>query len=378
MAEKKPIAFLSYVRSDDEHDDNRISKLIERLSGEVKMQTGEDFPIFQDRNDIGWGENWKERIEESLDEVTFLIPILTPSFFKRTQCREEVEKFIEREKELKRNDLILPLYYVECPLLHNEEELTSDELAQTVLDHNWADWRDLRFESMTSAQVGRPLSEMAVQIRDAIGRTQPIERGSETSAKAEDNDGNDNLGELSGSGLQSLEIEGGGTILAPIAKTEPPTIIVDQMHRGDFLTLTEAVEKANPGDRILIRPGFYQEGIFIDKPLEIIGDGNRDDIVIQAKDTFTVKFGTTMGRLSNLSLSNTGDGLYSCIDIAQGRLEVEDCDITSDGRTCIYIHDRADPRVRRNNIHDGKQFGIIFYGTGYGMIEYDNIYNNRG
>jgi hypothetical protein len=30
---------------------------------------------------------------------------------------------------------------------------------------------------------------------------------------------------------------------------------------------------ARPGDRILVRPGLYQEGLMIDKPLEIIGEG---------------------------------------------------------------------------------------------------------
>ncbi len=82
MTEPRPAAFMSYVRTDDRHEEGRITQFRERLSGEVQMQTGEDFPIFQDRNDISWGQAWEERIEQSIDEVTFLIPIITPSFFR--------------------------------------------------------------------------------------------------------------------------------------------------------------------------------------------------------------------------------------------------------------------------------------------------------
>jgi hypothetical protein len=52
------------------------------LEGEVRVQTGRrDVRIFQDRDDISWGQEWKERIDSSLDSVTFLVPVPTPSYF---------------------------------------------------------------------------------------------------------------------------------------------------------------------------------------------------------------------------------------------------------------------------------------------------------
>ena len=58
------------------------------------------------------GKQWQERIDESFDAVIFLVPILTPSFFKSEACRNELERFLDREKQLNRYDLILPVYYV--------------------------------------------------------------------------------------------------------------------------------------------------------------------------------------------------------------------------------------------------------------------------
>ena len=89
MSSPKPRAFMSYAHVDNKY--SRLTEFRDRLSNEVHVQTGEPFPIFQDRDDILLGQTWHQRIKEALQqEVTFLIPILTPSFFKSVTCREEL------------------------------------------------------------------------------------------------------------------------------------------------------------------------------------------------------------------------------------------------------------------------------------------------
>ena len=343
MASKKisPAAFLSYVHSDDEHEDGRITQLRERLSQEVKFQTAEEFPIFQDRDDIKWGQNWEKRIDGALGAVTFLIPILTPSFFKSDYCREEVEKFLGREKQLDRNDLILPIYYFNTPLLNDPDQRSQDTLAESILEHQYADWRELRHESLNSALVRKGVERLASQIRDALQRQseQP-----EASAAAAATGGRASVtrrpasrkraakkvsrsksaasaarrgaprrarssGEAGASrAVVEAESETARAPSGPSPKTEPPTHVVDALHRGDFSTITAAIEAAKPGDRILVRPGLYREGFVIDKPLEIIGDGKRDDVVIEAKGKDVLLFQTTMGRVANLTMQQMGGG----------------------------------------------------------------------
>jgi len=172
---RQPIAFMSYAINDDRHDGGKLTQFRERLSGEVQMQTGEEFVIFQDRQHILWGQKWKERIEESLDGATFLIPIITPRFFNSPYCRDELQRFLEREQKLNRGDLILPVYYVSCPLLDDARKRGTNELAQVIATRQYADWRDLRFESFDSPQVARRLVDLAIQIREALERTQHIE-----------------------------------------------------------------------------------------------------------------------------------------------------------------------------------------------------------
>ncbi len=341
---------MSYARSDDNH--GCLTEFRERLGDEVRVQIGEEFLIFQDRKNIQWGENGEARIKESLDEVTFLIPIITPSFFNSQPCRRELQRFLEREKKLGRKDLVLPIYYVDCPLLNDKEERTGDELAQVIATRqraDCADWRKLRFKPFDSQEVREALAELGVQIRDALERVQTSEK------------------------KVALEQDADAT-RRPAAKT--PTRIVDQMRRGDHLTITEAIEAANPGDRILVRPGLYPEGLVIDKPgLEIIGDGNLDDVVVQAVDKDALLFRTTMGRAANLTLRQMGGGDWNGVDIAQGRLELDGCDITSQNLSCVAIHGGADPRLRHNRIHDSEG-GVLVHKNGQGVLEENDIFGN--
>ena len=368
---------MSYVRLDDQHENGRLTQFRERLSGEIRMQTGEAFEIFQDRNDIAWGQQWKDRIEESLDAVTFLIPIITPAFFKSPPCRDELARFLKREQRLGRTDLILPVYYVECALLSDEAKREQDEFAKAIAARQYADWRELRFEPFTSPQVGRTLAKMAQQIVDALERSHPAPSRPPATAPAAKKGGAPQSAGAAGQSSEDARPESGTAARGPSAKTEPPILVVDALHRGDYLTLTDALRAAKPGTRILVRPGLYKEGVLIDKPVEIIGDGERGDIVIEAAGKHVIEFRADMGRIANLTLRQAGgDGTWYCVDIAQGRLDLQDCDISSQSSACVGIHDGADPRLRRNRIHNGKQSGVYVYDNGQGTLEDNEIFAN--
>lgn len=380
-----PLAFMSYVRLVDDHDEGRLSEFRKRLSKEVQVHTGKEFQIFQDRNDIKWGQNWKERIDNSLDATTFLIPIITPGFFQSTACRDELEKFFERETELERNDLILPVYYVDCPLVNEKEKQESDPLAKVIADRQYTDWRDYRFDPLTTPQVARALAKAAVDIRDALDRSAESMGGTTQLAAsletvedvAESPDSSTPTEATAETESQDAEIEQ-PVRRAPTARAEPPTHVVDSMHRGEYLTITEAINAAQPGDRILVRPGLYQEGLAIDKVLEIIGDGELGQVVIQTDEADCVYFEARMGRISNLVLRQSGGEDFYAVDITRGRLDLEDCDITSQSLACVGIHGGADPHLRRNRIHDAGSAGITIYDKGLGTLEENDIFGNAG
>jgi hypothetical protein len=167
---RSPAAFLSYARFDDQHSLGRLTQLRQRLEGEVRARLGRQFAIFQDREDIGWGEAWRARIESAIEGSALFLPVLTPSFFTSPECRKELELFLEREKKLGRNDLVLPIYYLECPHLERLLPQQEDSLATILANRQWVNWRELRLEEPTSAQAARKIAEMAQHICEALAR----------------------------------------------------------------------------------------------------------------------------------------------------------------------------------------------------------------
>jgi parallel beta-helix repeat protein len=359
----QPAAFMSYVRFNDQHDDGQLTQFRERLSAEVRVQTGEEFPIFQDRNDITWGQAWQQRIDETLDEVTLLIVIITPSFFRSPACRKEVERFLEREHKLARQDLILPVYYVDAQELNDSQSRDKDELAKILASRQFADWRELRFEPFTSPAVRKALAKLATRMRENFWRL-----------PAEDSF---SLGErIKAGGLKTGAANAIPTVKAT-ARVEPPTHVVDPYQRGNFVAIAEAIEKAKPGDRILVRPGLYTEGLVIDKPLEILGDGPVEDVEVKVQDNDAIVFKANIGRIANLTIRQIGgDGKYNAVDITQGRLDLEGCDISSESQACVLIRNGADPRLRRNRIHDGSAEGVMIYDDTRATLEDNEIFDN--
>jgi F-box protein 11 len=354
--------------NNDQHDDGQLTMFRERLAAEIRAQTGEEFLIFQDRNDIAWGQNWQARIEETLDAVTLLLVIITPSFFRSPACQGEVERFLARERELGRGDLILPVYYISTPELDDPERLEADALARVLAGRQFVDWRELRYEPFTAPAVRKALAQLASRLRDSFWREPRAQTPRPDSSGP---------GRTEAAGAEATATEPAATV-GPVAKTEPPTHVVDPVpNRGDFTSIGAAIQAAKPGDRILVRPGRYVEGLVVDKPLELLGDGPVADIEVQARGADVVVFQANIGRVANLTLRQTGgEGQWFGVDIAQGRLELEGCDIASQSLACVAIRNGADPRLRRNCIHDGNQGGVVVYDNGLGMLEDNDITAN--
>lgn len=172
MQKSIPVAFLSYSRFDDEYSKGAVTEFCNHLSNAVRSQTGEEFIIFQDKTHVEWGQNWKALTDDIISTATFLIPIITPGFFKSQECKYEVEKFLKREKELNRNDLILPLYFIDTPIINDKTRRANDPLAEAIVAHQYADWRELRFKSFTSSTVRKALEKLAIMIRNALERAE--------------------------------------------------------------------------------------------------------------------------------------------------------------------------------------------------------------
>src|SRR5205085_1227379 len=133
----------------------------------------------------------------------------------------------------------------------------------------------------------------------------------------------------------------------------PAELVVDRIN-GEYHTIMEAVRNAKPWDRVLVKEGVYRCAVAIERPVEIVGIGDRDKIVLEVDDQNSILFRAEQGRIAHLTIKHLGT-CCSAVNVTQGRLRLEDNDITSGGLSCISIQGAARPIVRGNRIHDGRQ-----------------------
>lgn len=166
-----PEAFLSYTRLDDEFFGGAITSLRRLLELGIQVVTGDrDFNIFQDVDGIEFGQKWQKRLNEAISTSRFLIPIVTPLFFKSDPCRDELKRFIEHEKSLGRDDLILPIYFVTAPVLERPELLKDDALASEIGSRQRYDWRVRADLPPNDPQIRHAVRELAEKIATALAR----------------------------------------------------------------------------------------------------------------------------------------------------------------------------------------------------------------
>ncbi|MFM8445396.1 MAG: toll/interleukin-1 receptor domain-containing protein [Methylococcus sp.] len=170
---QKPMAFMSYSHRDDRLYNGLIKKLCDKLALSVNAHLGEDaFSIFFDRSNFEWGVNWRNQINDSLNAVTFFIPVISPSFLASENCQSEFTQFRKREEYLQRSDLVFPIYLLEIHPDDVNKHSECNMMAQALFEHQCVDWRELKYSNIDDANVIRQIDILAKDIRSALKRTE--------------------------------------------------------------------------------------------------------------------------------------------------------------------------------------------------------------
>lgn len=186
-----PIGFWSYVREDDSADNGRISRLAKDVVAQYEVLTGERIELFLDKNTLEWGDEWRKLIDDSLATVAFFIPVITPRYFMRPECRRELQFFEKRTSRGIPSDLILPLHYVDTSTVQSPD----DDLLTRLRRFQWEDWRDIRFKELTSEEYRRGVAKLAARLVEVNKRaeTSPMPDAGIEDASDEDNGEADGL-----------------------------------------------------------------------------------------------------------------------------------------------------------------------------------------
>jgi len=174
------VGFFSYVHEDDSAEQGRIRRLFDDIVNEYQILTSDTVEVFIDKNEINWGDKWKDKIYQYINKAIFFIPILTPRYFNSPSCRSELQQFMEIAKQQGIYKIILPILYVDVEELHNENP--QDSLIAEVANIQWEDWRDIRFAETSSEKYRRHIHQLAKRI---ISINQEIDKKSQPTSTIE-------------------------------------------------------------------------------------------------------------------------------------------------------------------------------------------------
>ena len=155
-------AFLSYAHFDNY--DGRVSKFREELEKRLSQGLGREFTIFQDTTGLAVGSLWEQEIAKALDSSVVLIALITPSFFNREWCRREVETFLSLKPQQGRPAIIIPIYWLETPLLDDPVALKDHPIGPLLSAIQYDDWTNVFDEPIDSPEVRKKLSVLTKAI----------------------------------------------------------------------------------------------------------------------------------------------------------------------------------------------------------------------
>ncbi len=156
------------------------------------------------------------------------------------------------------------------------------------------------------------------------------------------------------------EVAAGWQRVTPRRPPGVPTLVVDRAGHGSHRTIREAtLATIVPGTLISVRPGICREALVIDLEVEIVGERDRDRIVVDATDTNAVKVTAERAVVRNLPVGAVRSGAASgAVCVKRGGMVIDGCDLTSAIGAVVDITGAGNPVIRGCDIRDGKDFGV--------------------
>jgi nitrous oxidase accessory protein NosD len=132
-------------------------------------------------------------------------------------------------------------------------------------------------------------------------------------------------------------------------------VIVAAIGQGGRRSIQAAVDRARPGDLIVIGTGVYVEPLVIDKDLTLEGQG---DVLIEARDRVCVQIKDAAVTLRNLTLrTRSGDRCVNVTNGAEARLV--DCDVSGGRHAAVRVVE-SEALLRRCVVRDARVEGVNF------------------
>jgi hypothetical protein len=158
--------FISYTRDDNRDLFGVVDRIRNDLAGMYAADTGRTLRVFLDRESMGWGDDWRQRIRQAVESATALIPVVTMRYFTSTACSEELLLFYNSAKQLGVTELILPI------VIAGAEHIRADdprEEVRIIESRNYENLREAWLAGYDSSQWRTAMARLAQKLEVALG-----------------------------------------------------------------------------------------------------------------------------------------------------------------------------------------------------------------
>ncbi|MDX6760508.1 toll/interleukin-1 receptor domain-containing protein [Streptomyces sp. F8] len=128
--------FVSYAHLDDELLNQAVEHFTHDLKAFYAAQNGGHLEIFFDRDSIGWGSDWRRRIDDDLRGASIFMPVITMQYFNRPACREELNAFYASAELLGAEFLILPVVILGAARITADHSMPEVRLIESIQFEN--------------------------------------------------------------------------------------------------------------------------------------------------------------------------------------------------------------------------------------------------
>lgn len=157
---------LSYCHEDNDYLDGAIVRLADDIAREYKFQSGSTgLEVFVDSRSISWGEEWQSALNSAVDATTFIMPSVTPGYLSSQACREELQRFVSRGKELA-NGHILSLIWQDYR--STSAAAQNPCTVETIERYQYRDVTNLRDLDPSDKMYKECVRELAQEIRGIV------------------------------------------------------------------------------------------------------------------------------------------------------------------------------------------------------------------
>jgi len=164
---------------------------------------------------------------------------------------------------------------------------------------------------------------------------------------------------------------------APAGKPPTQCLTVSPSGAAQYTSIAAALQAAFTGARIEVHPGHYLESLVITRPVELVGVGAVEDIVIESAETSCVLMQAEAAILRGITFQlqpASGGSRFYGVNIPMGRLLLDNCQVLSTAPACVAIHGKGtNPIIRHCRLQNGLERTITVYDYARGLIEDSEI-----